>query len=124
MPSMDWDAFCDAHHRPFMISAQVKQERAISFAALRRFIESLKLKGNFALCLAGDTLRAAFESEDEAMRTARILGARKLGRGQEWAGEWKFAMNRKTTAKITSADRAPRRTEKINDPRERDQGPN
>ncbi|CAN5475093.1 hypothetical protein BH10PSE6_BH10PSE6_31170 [soil metagenome] len=109
MPLMGWDAFCDAHHRPFMIHAQVDEEGSRRFEALQRFIESLNLRGNFALCEGDNSLRAAFESEKEAVKTARLLGAKKVGRGAEWAGEWAFVLNEAAMAKITSAVRTPRR---------------
>jgi hypothetical protein len=109
MPLMGWDAFCDAHHRPFMIRAHVDEKGSGRFEALQRFIESLNLRGNFALCQAENSLRAAFESEKEAVKAARILGARKVGRGDQWAGEWAFVMNEAVAAKFASASRKPQR---------------
>lgn len=109
MPLMDWAAFGDAHHRPYLIRARVTGEQSSHFEALRGFIESLNLTGRFALCLQGDFLQAAFESEKEAARTARVLGARKVGRGDEWAGEWRFALNKAALVKIVSAGRKQRR---------------
>ena len=109
MPLMGWDAFCDAHHRPFLICAEVDEGGAQRFGPLRRYIESLNLRGNFAWRQVGKFLRVAFESEEEAIRIARNLGAKKVGRGEEWAGQWVFVLNEAATAKITSASRKPQR---------------
>ena len=76
---------------------------------LRQYIESLNLRGNFALRQGGKFLRVVFESEKEAIGVARNLGAKKVGRGEEWAGQWAFVLNEAATAKITLASRKLRR---------------
>lgn len=109
MPLMGCDAFCDAHHRPFLICAEVEEGGAQRLGPLRRYIRSLELNGNFAWCHGGSSVRVVFESEKEAVRIARNLGAKKVGRGDKWAGQWAFVLNEAAAIKITSADHKPKR---------------
>lgn len=89
MPSMDWDAFCRSHHRPYMIQSQQRAGAPrVRFDALHRFIDSMGLIGDFSVFQDNDCLRAALELEADAVRVARALGAKALGRRDEWAGLW------------------------------------
>ena len=94
MSLMGWDAFCECHSRPFLIQAQLAAGAPEGWLdSLPRFIRSMGLKGNFSLCRGNECVRAAFESEADAKQVVRALGAKKVGTGDEWAGQWRLTLD-------------------------------
>lgn len=90
MPSMDWDAFLDAHYRPHLVVATLGSgvEPASDQATgvlLERLAEALRLSGNYAIKHDGDDIRAAFETDADAGRFAGVLMAKTTTRDPEWA---------------------------------------
>ena len=111
MPLIGWDAFCESHHRPFMIHGrQVAEPPQVRFGALQRFISSIGLIGNFALFQGDNFVRAVFELEADAVRVARALGARAVGQGDEWAGQWLLSPDWETAERITAHTSSLRRS--------------
>jgi len=77
MPIMRWDAFNVAHHRPFMIFADVERGQVghARFEMLRRPIVAMNLKGNFVLLPEHGFIRIGSEL-DQGITTLR--------RGKSW----------------------------------------
>ena len=94
MSLMGWDAFCECHSRPFLIQAQLAAGAPEGWLdSLPRFIRSMGLKGNFSLCRGNKCVRAAFELEADAKQVVRALGAKDLGPGDAWAGQWRLMLD-------------------------------
>ena len=94
MSLMGWDAFCECHSRPFLIQAQLAAGAPEGWLdSLPRFIRSMGLKGNFSLCRGNECVRAAFELEADAKQVVRALGAKDLGPGDAWAGQWRLMLD-------------------------------
>ncbi len=94
MPLMGWDSFCECHSRPFLIEAQLAAGAPEEWhESLPGFIRSMRLKGNFSLCRDNERVRAAVELEADAKQVVRALGAKKMGTGDEWAGQWRLIMD-------------------------------
>ena len=103
MPLMGWNAFCDAHHRPFLIRAHFDATAPqVRLDTLERFVKAVGPKGNFALCQGEKVIRAAFELEADAVQAVRILKARNMGRDDEWAGQWALFVDGRAMARITT----------------------
>ena len=108
MPSMDWDTFQDAHYRPHLVVANLEggavrgsAERRISL--LQRLVEALGVSGNYAIKQDGANIRAAFESDADATRFAKVLLAKATAREPEWASNAVARLDRATRRNITAA---------------------
>ena len=103
MPLMGWDAFCDAHYRPFTVRADLDASGPQTrFESLQRLIKSMDLTGNYALYRGEDFIRVAFELEADAAQVVRTLNAHKAAHVDQWAGQWVFPLDGATTARIKS----------------------
>jgi len=103
MPLMDWDAFREGHHRPFMIHApRAARAPQACFGALQQFVSSIGLIGNFSFFQTDAFARIVFELETDAVRVARALGARAAGQADEWAGQWLLSPDWATAERSTT----------------------
>jgi len=110
MPLIGWDAFCEGHHRPFVIHApRAAQAPQACFGALQQFVCSIGLIGNFSFFQAETFARIVFELEADAVRVARALGARAAGQADEWAGQWLLSPDWATAERMTTGASSSRR---------------
>lgn len=91
MPSMDWEDFQRAHHRPHLLvvsmEVQGKPRRSIGKADFERLAIRVGARGNYAIRTKGTILYAAFEDDADAARLAAVLRPQQATRELEWASK-------------------------------------
>ena len=91
MPSMDWEDFQRAHHRPHLLvvsmEVQAKPRRSIGKADFERLAVKVGARGNYAIRTKGTTLYAVFEDDADAARFAAVLRPQQATRELEWASK-------------------------------------
>jgi hypothetical protein len=103
MPLMGWGAFSEAHHRPYVIIAELAAKgRQTPFETLQRLLRSTSLKGNYALHRGEAFIRVAIEAEADVLVIVRRLGVREVEGREEWAGRWEVTLDNPTLTRIRS----------------------
>jgi hypothetical protein len=91
MPSMEWEAFQQDHHRPHLliVSMDVKGKPNPSMAKARfeRLAITLGASGNYAFKVEGTIVYAAFEGDTDAVRFAAVLRPKQTTREPQWASK-------------------------------------
>ena len=108
MPSMDWEAFQNAHYRPHLIVVYMEggaepDSGEARVSLLERLAGGLGVAGNYAIKRDGANIHAAFESDLDAARFANVLLATETTRQPEWASRAVARMDHATQQKITAA---------------------
>jgi len=88
---MDWEDFLQDHHRPHLLEVKLKVTMSTKLLAARAVLERLALSlgtaGNYGFHMAGTTIYAAFEENDDAKRFAKVFRPEQTTRDSEWASK-------------------------------------
>jgi hypothetical protein len=98
MPLMRWTAFQDAHHRPFMLFANIDRRCQNRFALLSSLATAMNFKGNYSVLPEKETIRIVFELEGDAKKFADAVQARQIVLEDRWSGQWAFVFDEKLEA--------------------------
>ena len=112
MPSMDWEEFQRAHHRPhlFVVSMEMQGNpgRSVGKADFERLAVELGAFGNYAIRSEGTTIYAAFEAVADVARFEAVLRPRPATRELEWASKAVARMDGAAHRRILAILKKPR----------------
>jgi hypothetical protein len=111
MPVMRWNEFNEAHHRPYVVFADIggSSSPQLGFDRLRRLVVAMTPKGNVSLFPETSFLRVAFELDTDAEQFAAGVRAKRTAREVGWVEQWSFRFDPKT-AKVESPLKLAQRT--------------
>jgi hypothetical protein len=113
MPSMDWEAFQEAHHRPHLVMVDLpevsdRRSQTTRVVTLERLAEQMQFTGRYSLRAELAGVMVAFESDVDAKRFGDVLAARPSRRDDSWASRSRCSFDRAAQRRISSSLRAAR----------------
>jgi hypothetical protein len=93
MPARSWREFLEVYYRPHLLvvnlgistNAETRRKRG---NLLRKLIADLPLTGDYAIAREGHKIKIAFESDLDDGLAKRLVGARRIKRGDaQWASQ-------------------------------------
>jgi hypothetical protein len=113
MPSMDWEAFQEAHHRPHLVLVDLpevsdRRSQTARIATLERLAEQMQFAGRYSLRAELTGVMVAFENDVDAKRFGDILAAKPSRRDDSWASRARCSFDRTAQRRISYSLRAAR----------------
>ncbi len=106
MPQMDWNSFQDAHYRPHLVIANLKDSTGFpgetDLSVLAVLAEALGVIGNYAVTKDGNAIHMAFERDVDAKRFSKAIMARTTVSAPQWASQSIARVNRSAQRKIAT----------------------
>ncbi len=112
MPTMDWDAFQESHHRPHLVRIDLppvsESLHGARFEMVKRLAEQLRPVRPYAMQVERTGILAAFESDLDAKRFGDLLAAKPGPGDAAWASTARCSFDRADQRKISRALREAR----------------
>jgi hypothetical protein len=113
MPTMDWEAFQESHHRPHLVLVDlprttVSRSQAARLSKLQQLAEQLQIIGPYAMRAEQKSILIAFELDTDAQRFGNALSARPGTRDAAWASKFHCRLDRTAQRRISDSLRAAR----------------